>query len=114
MSMNLHLFATINATIKVGKKKKTQCIQESFNLYQTPTDVTRRILKSSNIKQAYIDWVKETPHVGYEPVYASYRDSIDGINPIEHKKVDYNELHIQELNAWMERHEGWQIEFYEM
>lgn len=112
--MNLYLSASINATIKVGKKKKKHRILESFELYQTPTDITRRILKASNVKQAYIDWVKETPSEGYEPIYENYSDRIDGINIVGHQKVDYNELHFQDLNKWMEQHEGWQIDFYEM
>jgi hypothetical protein len=114
MSMNLHLSATINATIQVGKKKEKKRLTDSFDFYQTPTQVTRRILKSSNIKQAYIDWIKETPNETYEPIYEKYSDMIDGINPIGHKKVDYNDGHIQELNGWLEQHEGWEIEFYEM
>ncbi len=114
MSMNLHLSATINATIQVGKKKEKKRLTDSFELYQTPTDITRRILKASNVKQAYIDWVKETPSEGYEPIYANYSDRINGFAVINHEKVDYNERHIQELNNWLEQHKEWNIEFYEM
>ena len=46
MSMNLNLMAELLADTKIGKK----VIHESFDLWQTPTDVTRGCLASGSLK----------------------------------------------------------------
>ena len=56
MSMNLTLTAYRDVVVvKTGEKTKQT---ERIELWQTPTQVTHRILESKDPKQAYFDWVR--------------------------------------------------------
>jgi hypothetical protein len=52
MSINLHLFAKYQ--LKSGRMTGME-----FNLWQTPTNVTARIVDSSDIRKAYGEWCAE-------------------------------------------------------
>ncbi len=95
MSINLYLSATIDVKSEKGKKRKKLHLKESFDLYQTPTDVTFSILKSGNsgdIKNSYIEWVKQ--------------DEIANFHKPE------NHQHIDQLKKWLEQHREWEIDWY--
>lgn len=56
MSTNIHLQATREVTVNKTGKIESQTI--FFDCWQTPTEVTKKILGSSNPSQTYFDWVK--------------------------------------------------------
>jgi len=55
MSINLHLEASIVATITISLKKKKRIIKENFNLWQTPTNITNKCL-DGNAYELYKEW----------------------------------------------------------
>lgn len=85
MSMNITLTATIKVTLPNGKEKM---LYDRFDCYQTPTEVTRSILKATDRTQAYLQWLGDSD--------TSY--------------------HKDELDNWLEYHknEGWCIKWGEM
>lgn len=88
MSMNLHVEATVDAVSKVGSHK----VRKTFDLWQTPTTVTRSILENETIEEivgAYAQWCFEL-------------------------NSDYAQDHLDALNRWLHDHSAWNIEFYEM
>ena len=93
MSMNLFVERTRPATVTVKGMKKQIVDRSSFNLWQTPTEVTRRILRESDKPMAYCEWVRSC-------------GSCDSIN----------EEHIQEFLEWIREseEEDFSIEFYEV
>lgn len=110
MSMNLYLVATIDATSKVGK----HVIRESFDLFQTPTIVTREILKQRDVKAAYCAWGEKTHSFEISrPIYAE-EDIFQQNGPVGSEPYNAWTEHLQELEQWLQEHEGWDIEWYEM
>ena len=91
MSMNLYVERTRPATVIIKGKKKRIVECSSFNLWQTPTSITRAILSSGDRAQAYIDWV----------------DSCEN---------DYDDDHISEFSDWVREseEEDFTITFYEV
>ncbi len=91
MSMNLYVERSRNATAIVKGKKKRFVDRSSFYLWQTPTSITRAILRSGDRAQAYIDWV----------------DSCEN---------DYGDEHISEFKDWIREseEEDFTITFYEV
>ena len=109
MSMNLYLRAELLADTKLGKK----VIHESFDLWQTPTDVTRGCLASGPPESGYRTWITEQRRVDELPRYAE--GDIFGEGPV----VGYEEYcvadaHLSALAVWLEEHNGWDIIWYEM
>ena len=91
MSMNLYVERTRPATVIIKGKKKRIVECSSFNLWQTPTSITRAILSSGDRAQAYIDWV----------------DSCE---------KDYDDDHTSECSDWVREseEEDFTITFYEV
>jgi dTDP-D-glucose 4,6-dehydratase len=50
--MNLYLEASILATSRVG----AHLVKNHFQLFQTPTEITKKAMRSKDPKQVYIDW----------------------------------------------------------
>lgn len=111
MSMNLHVAAVREVTVNKTGKKSTQRL--NFGLWQTPTDITYEILESTNVKQAYIDWVKSNSSVEKYPIYAADDVLCDG-DPVGYEDVNAGEDHVNELNEWIKscEDEGYEIEFF--
>lgn len=108
MSMNLHLSAEIEAVSKVG----THLIRETYDLYQTPTDVTRACLESADPMQAYLDWCKQWDKT--ENILEYEYDDWNSKNPIGSHPYNQFQVIKEGLEAWMKSHEGWTIEWFEM
>ena len=93
MSMNLYVDRIRPATVIVKGMKKRIVDRSSFRLWQTPTSITREILRSDEVirVQAYIDWV----------------NSCDN---------EYGDQHISEFKDWIREseEEDFSIKFYEM
>lgn len=86
MSLNAYVTATITVEIGGGDR---DYLSADFDLWQTPTRVTERILDSDDPVTEYEKWVKTLK------------------NP-EGKE------HVQELKRWLSRRkeEGWEVEWY--
>lgn len=70
--------------------------------YQTPTNVTREIIKSSAPFQAYCDWVINTYSTDIQvPVYAE-SDIFCEKEPIGSEVHNYATEHIAEFKQWIE------------
>lgn len=91
MSMNLYVERNRPATVIVKGKKKRIVERSSFRLWQTPTSITREILRSGDRVQAYIDWVESCNN-------------------------EYGENHISEFRDWIREseEEDFRIIFYEI
>lgn len=76
MSMNLYVERTRPAIVIVKGKKKRIVDRSSFNLWQTPTSITRAILRSGDRTQAYIDWVNSCENEYGDDHIAEFRDWI--------------------------------------
>ena len=89
MSMNLHVEAVVIAKSYIGDHR----VRETFDLWQTPTKVTRELLAhktNADIVDAYEIWC-------------------DNRDP-----ECYSFAHIKMLRQWLEDHKEWNIRFYEM
>ena len=86
MSMNLHLSASFDTIAPQGHDFE---VRESFNLDQTPTDVTLEALNSGDPHKFYINWIEE-----------------------RFGKNDESSCHLEELEKWLKDHEGWEIEWF--
>ena len=113
MSMNLHVSGTRDITVN---KTGTQELQHiSFDLYQTPTNITRELLSSTDIAQAYRDWVNSTRHEYQEPVYD--KDDFFGEGEIiGYKTICYEDDHLKDFDEFIKQCEedGYELEFYEL
>ena len=87
--MNIHMKAELQGEFRSnnGKVKFNKTIVERFDCLQTPTVVTKDILKSDDKTKTYTDWViSNFDEVSKEPVYAE--NDIFNDKPIAYK--DYN------------------------
>ena len=112
MSMNLYLQATLKAVTKLGDKE----LKEECNLYQTPTDVTYKVLEnteSDKIFQAYSEWILSRSGDEVVKIYDP-EDFFQRDEPIGEKIVNYGKVHLEEVKAWLEDHKEWEIEWYYM
>ena len=112
MSMNLHVSATVKATLPNGKVID---ITHNFELWQTPTKITRALLKADNVLNAYCEWILSVSEDKEEPIYDR---KVDYFNPpiVGHKTVNYGKEHIEELMEWAQEYadDGFEIVFFEM
>jgi hypothetical protein len=110
MSTNLHLYAKREILIVKTGKLDTQSIH--YDLYQTPTKVTEKCLKSENILQTYFDYVMSISKDEVEDVYAE-DDVFSEKSPIGKKIVNYSVDHIKSLNDFILdiTSNGYEIEF---
>jgi hypothetical protein len=87
--MNLHVEAVVIAKSHIGDHR----VREAFDLWQTPTKVTRELLAhktNADIVNAYEIWCDNR-----DPEFYSF-------------------AHIKMLRQWLEDHKEWDIKFYEM
>ena len=110
MSTNIH----INGIRQVQVIKTGEIVSqtERFRVWQTPTDVTYKIMASEDKVQAYKDWVLSISEDMEEPIYAE--DDIFQVGePIGTETYNSGKSHAAGLDAWMEMitAEGYDIEF---
>lgn len=89
MSINLNVEATITT---VHETLGGFEVRHTFDLWQTPTSVTRSILQNETIEEvvgAYAQWCFE-------------------------RNSEFAQDHLNALNHWLADHSAWDIEFYEM
>ena len=110
MSTNLHV--TGYRTVIVEKTGKKDIQTTSFDLYQTPSKVTREILNADDPAQGYRDWVIADRYEEEEPIYAD--DIWEEGEPIGVKTVCYQDDHIKEFDEFIKECEedGYELKFY--
>lgn len=111
MSTNLHV--TGYRTVIVEKTGKKDIQTTSFDLYQTPSNVTREILNTDDPAQGYRDWVIADRYEEEEPVYAE-DDIWEEGEPIGVKTVCYHDEHVKEFDEFIKKCEedGYELKFY--
>lgn len=125
MSMNIH-FNMVRNTIQIfrkpgknGGKGKTirQKVKnvEDLPVWQTPTEVTMKILASSDPVKTYFDWVQNHSNIHYEPVYAP-DDLFCENDPVSFVPVDYAQEHIKQFTTLMNQYkdEGYELDVFMM
>lgn len=118
MSMNLYVEATRKATVKVKGERKIITDRVSFDLWQTPTEVTHQILSLPPVQQAetYIEWAKSVSEPYEDNVY-DYKVMPDEnweYPVIGRVMVDPAEEHAAELRNWLKmcQDEDYTVKFY--
>ena len=85
MSTNLHIFAERRGTITwEDGTVEPYLAREKAPLWQTPTELTWKIMESDNPLEVYKQWV------------AAYDD---------------DDEHVQDLDAWLAKHADWAIKY---
>jgi hypothetical protein len=111
--MNLHLIGEREVTVK--KTGHTSIQHVRFDLYQTPTDVTKEAIRGNDPKGVYVAWVLS--HSDDEQV-ARYADDdcFSEGEPVGFDTYNAGVEHIKELEAFLNMcdHEGYDVEFCEM
>ena len=101
MSMNLNLCGTREVTVKKTGKSYTQ--YEYFDLIQTPTEVTYKLMESENIFEAYKNYVLSL--VDKNDTEEAQKDRISDLTEI----LNSTAAQMKELEE-----EGYTLEFYVM
>ena len=101
--MNLYVYGSRKITVQSTGEEDIQ--KTYFNLWQTPTHATRTILKSPDIKKAYIEWLNR---LNIEPT--------DITDPVTYEIINEVKDLIKKLNDWVEYCEknGYKLEWFEM
>lgn len=117
MSMNIHLKAWLPTEIvgKSGKKIMTE-ISHNFNCVQTTTLETDMIIKSSDIYQEYKEYILDRfKNITEEKfIYENDYDYLSENEPIDIILESVGELHIKELDEFLEEYKDWNIEWFSM
>lgn len=94
MSMNLVVYAEVEATFPNGSKR---ILTEHFELVQTMTEVTYAILAKEDRFQAYVEWMMSW--------------AVDDGSEEADLDLEWRERQIKELKDWLSLHEdeGWKI-----
>jgi hypothetical protein len=107
MSMNITLSASMETTLKNGKKK---FLQENFGVCQTPTNVTYAIMAAPDPKEAYLDYIKSFSKVEKMPIYEE-SDIFGEREPIGFKEYSFYDEHKEYLENWLKEYADWDIEW---
>ena len=110
MSTNLRIFAEREIEVVKTGARQTQHVNY-WHTWQTPTEVTKKIMQATNRKQAYIDWVLSISKDEIVNTY-EYADVFCD-NPIGTKVYNAGKEHINDFIKWcnyMEK-EGYEIKF---
>jgi len=115
MSMNIHLKAELkgNFSSEDGTKKFNKTLCEHFDCLQTPTVVTKEILKSSDRLKSYSDWVKSNLGISETPIFAE-SDPFEIGPPIGYEEYNPSVDHLKKLNDFLETYKDWEIIWFEL
>lgn len=121
MSINLNLQASAQAILRLeNERTQNRIIVERFEIPQTPTEVTERILNSEDRLQAFLDWIrKEWPEDTEEVEVQAWEEdpstffSEEGQKVIKVEVVDSKRVKLEKnLFEWLKLHKGWKIEWF--
>lgn len=110
MSMNIYIQAKRSVTVDATGENSVQTI--TFDVRQTPTEVTYKIVNSVNQKQEYIDWLMSFLKDEEFPVYAE-DDMFCEREPIGMEIVNHCKEDVSEFVSWCDFVEtkGYVIEY---
>lgn len=113
--MNIHLKAELqgNFCSEDNTKKFNKTLCENFDCWQTPTVVTKEILKSSDRLKAYSDWVISNSSISETFIFAE-DDPLELGEPIGFEEYDAAYHHLKELNDFLEMYKDWKIIWFEL
>jgi hypothetical protein len=111
--MNIHLKAELKGEFCSGNKKFDKTLCEKFDCWQTPTVVTKEILKSSDKLKSYSDWVKSNSSISETPIFAT-DDPFELGEPIGFEEYDTAFHHLRELYDFIEYYKDWEIIWFEL
>lgn len=110
MSINLHLYAEREVYSKQGKYLGIQ--REKFDLWQTPTKDTYKIIESSDVLESYKQWLVSWCNLDTEGVYINsdkvetYLKELDGQPYDYYVYTHYGLIHFKDLLDWKEEKES--------
>jgi hypothetical protein len=108
MSMNILFKAS--REIQVVRTGAYDIQVTTFEVWQTPTDATKRIAGAAHPAAEYMAWVMEQSDALYEQrMFAD--DDVWLEHPIGHEIVDPRKDHLDEFNAWLDEMSvgGWVV-----
>lgn len=102
MSINIHIFAKRKITFKKKNGKRSGAIQEiTFPAWQTPTDVSRAIMRSPDPAQEYKDWVeRDCSRDDFLFVYAE-DDLFEEGEPVGTVEFNQGKEHLRAFEEWL-------------
>ena len=109
MSLSLHLAMKVPVTLHLingDNVPSEKC--EWFELWETPTIITKKLLNDPSTLEAYEEWILSITEEETENIY-DYET--DPFNPaiIGTVLVHPGKEHIQELEEWIAMHKNWTI-----
>lgn len=109
MSTNIHFEGHRQIVVVKTGKEETQSIRFK-EVWQTPSKVTAKILKTDDPFQAYRDWVLENQEDQTEPLYAPGDIFHEG--PIVgYETFNYGKEHLKDFDDWLKANieDGYEI-----
>ena len=98
MSINIHFHAT--REVQVIKTGKINTQEISFNVWQTTSDVTCKIMASADPIQAYKDWILSVSNDRIVTIF-SEADVFQDSEPIGKEIFNAGKEHIEKFNEWL-------------
>ena len=111
MSMNFYISGVREITVnKTGVVETQHC---NYQPWQTPTVITRELLKQADPVAAYKAWVMSNAVDRQEPVYAE-DDYLCDNEPVGFKTVNAGQEECQQVDDWIAAvtAQGYELEFY--
>lgn len=103
MSMNIAIKAERKISYKDSSGKRRQDVQtEYFKVQQTPTDISYKIIGSSDPEAAYKDYINSYRNVELLPVYAE-DDYMEEGEPLDYDEYCFADEHINDFNNWRDK-----------
>lgn len=113
MSMNIHIAGTGFAKYPSGREL---VIWENFNVNQTPTNITNKILESTDYIKEYKDWVISYSKDEQEEIvdWNGWDETTQYYPVIGHKTVNYGKDHCAALDIFLKdiEEKGLKLEVY--
>lgn len=108
MSTSIHFIGT--REVQVIKTGKINTQEISFKEWQTPSDVTRKIMASADPIQAYKDWILSVSNDRIVVVFAE-ADVFQDREPIGKKVFNAGKEYIEKFNEWLKMcaEEGYEV-----
>lgn len=127
MSLNITLTAEAVAEIKLKSgKRTTRTITEDFSVWQTPTEVTKRILALLTFEEqlaAYTNWAMATGNdevwdwtweEGDPTIQLTFNEEFEQIvtgDTVRPRVRTQGQIHLEELEGWLRDHQDWNLHF---
>ena len=110
MSTNINIFAEREIEVVKTGSRQTQQVAYKFT-WQTPTEVTKKIMQATNRKQAYIDWVLS---ISKDEIVNTYEyEDVFCDNPVGTEVYNTGKIYINNFIAWCNymEEDGYEIKF---